>query len=152
MSKRIVIDVDRDGWTKNLQLNIANIDENNRGMGYRLAGPKYNGSSTNLLRAELDDRDAGEIRDALDEVFPQQPAGPALDALRTIHADMVNARSGGDEWASEWLGELWTTLPLEVRAAAGDTDAAEELADAAALARVKDAAATLHKVREGGAL
>jgi len=69
-----VIDVDRDGWTKGLQLNIAKLDENGTGSGYRLAGPKCNGSSTNLLRRVLDARDAAEIRAALDDVFPQ----PAL--------------------------------------------------------------------------
>lgn len=82
MTKRIVLDVDRDGWTKNLQLNIATLDENDRGMGYRLAGPKYNGSSTNLLRTELDDRDAGEIREALDTVFPLPAAPSRADVLR----------------------------------------------------------------------
>lgn len=76
MSERIFIDVDRDGWTKNLQLNIVKLDENDRGMGFRLAGPKYNGSSMNLLRTELDERDAAEIRAMLNAVFPAEP-GPA---------------------------------------------------------------------------
>jgi hypothetical protein len=67
---RIVMDVDRDGWTKGLQLNIVGLDENDHGWGYRLAGPKYNGSSTNLLRVELTERDASEIRQMLDKVFP----------------------------------------------------------------------------------
>jgi hypothetical protein len=80
MNTRIVFDVDRDGWTKNLQLNIATLDENDRGMGFRLAGPKYNGSSKNLLRTELDERDATEIRAALDAVFPL-PVGPACDEV-----------------------------------------------------------------------
>ncbi|PVC80527.1 hypothetical protein DBP19_35920 [Streptomyces sp. CS090A] len=77
-ARRAVIDVDRDGWTKNLQLNIATLDENGSGMGYRLAGPKYNGSSKNLLRVELDERDAAEIRAALDAAFP--PAEPPTPA------------------------------------------------------------------------
>ncbi|MFJ9988627.1 hypothetical protein ACIQUD_32220 [Streptomyces globisporus] len=77
-ARRAVIDVDRDGWTKNLQLNIVTLDENSSGMGYRLAGPKYNGSSTNLLRVELDERDAAEIRAALDAAFP--PATPTAAA------------------------------------------------------------------------
>lgn len=77
MSDRIVIDVDRDGWTKELQLNIAKINENDRGMGYRLAGPKYNGSSTTLLRADLDDRDVAEIRALLDAAHPLPPVEPS---------------------------------------------------------------------------
>ncbi|WP_434744616.1 hypothetical protein [Streptomyces sp. A-14] len=77
-ARRAVIDVDRDGWTQNLQLNIVTLDENGSGMGYRLAGPKYNGSSKNLLRVELDERDAAEIRAALDAAFP--PAAPTAPA------------------------------------------------------------------------
>ncbi len=71
---RIVMDVDRDGWTNGLQLNIAELDENNAGWGYRIAGPKYNGSSKNLLRVELDERDANEIRKMLDKAFPVAPS------------------------------------------------------------------------------
>lgn len=76
---RIVMDVDRDGWTKGLQLNIAEIDEAGSGWGYRLAGPKYNGSSENLLRKELDERDAAEIRKMLDKAFPLVEAEVASD-------------------------------------------------------------------------
>lgn len=74
---RIVMDVDRDGWTKGLQLNIAEIDEDGSGWGYRLAGPKYNGSSENLLRVELKERDAREIRQMLDKAFPLAGASDA---------------------------------------------------------------------------
>ncbi|MFE2019857.1 hypothetical protein ACFW9O_17660 [Streptomyces sp. NPDC059499] len=80
---RVVVDVDRDGWTKQLQLNIAKLDDNDRGMGFRLAGPKYNGSSTNLLRTELDERDAAEIRAMLDAVFPLPDSAPARQILGT---------------------------------------------------------------------
>lgn len=74
MSKptRIKLEVDRDGWTSNLQVNLAQVDDNNSGWGYRLAGPKYNGSSRNLLSRTLDERDAQEIRDALNAVFPDE--------------------------------------------------------------------------------
>ncbi|MGW9638867.1 hypothetical protein ACWHAU_06870 [Streptomyces albidoflavus] len=74
MSKptRIKLEVDRDGWTSNLQVNLAQVDDNNSGWGYRLAGPKYNGSSRNLLSQTLDERDAQEIRDALNAVFPDE--------------------------------------------------------------------------------
>lgn len=98
MTDRIVIDVDRDGWTKGLQLNIAELDENDGGHGYRLAGPKYNGSSTNLLRTELDDRDAAEIRQYLDAVFPlaQDPADPpVVDRETACHVLWVFGHPGG---------------------------------------------------------
>ncbi|MFI8439900.1 hypothetical protein ACIGKG_04690 [Streptomyces rochei] len=52
----------------------------------------------------------------------------AMAALTTIHRDMDTARRGGDEWASEWFGDVWSQLPLSLRAAAGDEDAADELA------------------------
>lgn len=71
MTDRIELHVDRDGWTKGLQVNLVQLAETNHGMGYRLAGPKYNGSSRNLLTARLDERDAREIRQQLDAVFPQ---------------------------------------------------------------------------------
>lgn len=57
----------------------------------------------------------------------QQAVPGALEALRTIRDDMARARSSGDEWASEWLGEVWTQFPLALRAAVGDQDAADEL-------------------------
>jgi hypothetical protein len=50
---------------------------------------------------------------------------PLIDALRTVYRSMVDC--AGDEWAMEWLGEVWSQLPLDVRAVAGDEDAAEEL-------------------------
>ena len=86
MNNRIVLDVDRDGWTKRLQLNIVTLDENDRGMVFRLAGPKYNGSSENLLRTELDERDATEIREALDAAFPQTASETRAAALREAAA------------------------------------------------------------------
>lgn len=54
---------------------------------------------------------------------------PLIDALRTVYRSMVDCV--GDEWAMEWLGEVWTQLPLDVRAVAGDEDAAAELGVAA---------------------
>ena len=59
--------VDRDGLTGRLQLNISNPNAG----GFRLAGPKYNGSSKNLLTVKLTSRDAREIRAYLDASFPQ---------------------------------------------------------------------------------
>lgn len=64
--KRLFIQVDRDGWTKGLQLSIDLEDSH----GYRLAGPKYNGSSTSVFRHVVTERDAKEIRRYLDTVFP----------------------------------------------------------------------------------
>ena len=58
-----------------LQLSINQTDENGTGDGYRLAGPKFNGSGEVLLTRHLDDRDAAEIRRYLDAVFPM----PATD-------------------------------------------------------------------------
>jgi hypothetical protein len=50
---------------------------------------------------------------------------PLMDALSTVYRSMKNF---GDEWAMEWLGEVWTQIPLDIRALAGDQDAADELA------------------------
>lgn len=52
------------------------VDKNNRGqtqlsinlgcVGYRIAGPKYDGTGKNIFRHELTKRDIEEIRDILD--------------------------------------------------------------------------------------
>ena len=55
---------------------------------------------------------------------------PLIEALTLVHKSMTSCV--GDEWAMEWLGEVWTQIPLNVRAAAGDKDAAAELAEAGA--------------------
>lgn len=75
--KRIVMDVSRDGWTKGIQLGISELDVNGGGHGYRIAGPKYNGSQERLLECELTRRDADEIRQFLDVKFPQETVSQA---------------------------------------------------------------------------
>lgn len=67
-TKPVVLHVDKDGWTGGLQLAIGHKD----GGGYRIAGPKYNGSSERLVTKILDERDAQEIRTYLDEAFPHE--------------------------------------------------------------------------------
>jgi hypothetical protein len=53
---------------------------------------------------------------------------PLIDALTTVYQSMKDCV--GDEWAEEWLGEVWTRIPLNLRVLAGDQDAADELAEA----------------------
>ncbi|WND33979.1 hypothetical protein RI578_06580 [Streptomyces sp. BB1-1-1] len=71
------------------------------------------------------------LRRVADETAATETQADAMAALRTIRRDMDTARSGGDEWASEWFGDVWSQFPLALRAAAGDEDAATELAAAA---------------------
>lgn len=56
---------------------------------------------------------------------------PLVDGLRFIWEDMDRVHKGGDEWATEWMAQVWQELPLQVRAVSGDTDAAQELANEA---------------------
>ncbi|GHG15369.1 hypothetical protein ACFFSH_39365 [Streptomyces filamentosus] len=56
------------------QISLNAVDDEGNGHGYRLMGPKYAGRSRNLLTADLDERDANEIRALLDEVFPPRPS------------------------------------------------------------------------------
>lgn len=56
------------------QLSINAVNDEGRGHGYRLMGPKYVGRSRNLRTVELTQRDADEIRAVLDEVFPPEPS------------------------------------------------------------------------------
>ncbi|MFJ1993027.1 hypothetical protein [Streptomyces asiaticus] len=80
----IVIDVCKDGWTGGLQLGIAQLDESGRGFGYRIAGPKYNGSSKPLIKHTLDERDAKKIRDFLRAVFPDTEDAKTIERLREL--------------------------------------------------------------------
>ena len=61
----ITLNVDQDGWTGKLQLSIGD-----RNGGYRICGPKYNGSSKNLLTRLITKQDAAEIRRCLDKAYP----------------------------------------------------------------------------------
>jgi hypothetical protein len=100
MPNRIVIDVDRDEWTGKLQLSINQLNETGVGHGYRLAGPKFNGSGKNLLTRELDERDVSEIRGYLDAVFPLPPA-PVWN-----FTDGEDWRPDGDPFATRVLAQL----------------------------------------------
>ena len=57
--------VDQDGWTKGLQLSIG--DDNG---GFRIAGPKYNGSGKSLIKHKLTERDIAEITAYLKKATP----------------------------------------------------------------------------------
>lgn len=61
-----LLSIYKDGWTGGIQLSIG--DKNG---GYRIAGPKFNGSGKPILEYRLTDRDAKEIRYYLDRAFPQ---------------------------------------------------------------------------------
>src|SRR5262245_27779068 len=75
----ITLEVGRDGWTGGLQLSINKRDESGAGTGYRIKGPKFNGSGETLLTAKLDARDAREIRDYLKKIPPEDTEFPATE-------------------------------------------------------------------------
>jgi hypothetical protein len=60
------LSVFKDGWTGGTQLSIC--DET--GSGFRVCGPKFNGSGTLLIKRQLTQRDADEIRRYLNRAFP----------------------------------------------------------------------------------
>lgn len=62
----VELSVDRRAFDGALQVSINWRDDKGGGHGYRIAGPKYDGSGTNLLRHQLTDRDKEEIRRYLD--------------------------------------------------------------------------------------
>lgn len=66
----IYLCVDRDGWTGGYQLAI----DDDAGTGFRISGPKYNGSSKRVIRHKLTERDANNIRAYLDKIAPPSPA------------------------------------------------------------------------------
>jgi hypothetical protein len=57
-----------------LQVNLAEVNANGVGSGYRLIGPKLAGVSVPLVQAELDARDAAEIIRIIDAAFPKLAA------------------------------------------------------------------------------
>jgi hypothetical protein len=107
MSDRIVIDVSRDGWTGRLQLGISQLSsqrgETDRGSGLRLSGPKFNGSSERLLRFEVGQQDADDIRKFLNVVDPQPKQPSRAEVLREA-ADVFEA--GGNSHAASRLREM----------------------------------------------
>jgi hypothetical protein len=84
------------------QIVISRTDENGRGEGYRLAGPKhYNSGTTQLVTSDLDERDARELRAMLDAVFPvdqaeyrNQVLAEAADLLKAQHAAVYDDAGG----------------------------------------------------------
>ena len=54
MAVYLVVSVD--GWTNGIQLSV-----NDEGGGFRLAGPKFNGSQKTLLKWVLDERGCAEL-------------------------------------------------------------------------------------------
>lgn len=62
-----------------------------------------------------------------EQMFPeadQLTSGKALAALRAVYEDISSTGRAGDEWAYEWIHEVWPTLvPAVVRRAVGDPDA-----------------------------
>lgn len=50
------------------QLHISKMADEGFGTGYRIAGPKFIGDSTPLLKHRLTPRDATEIRHYLDQI------------------------------------------------------------------------------------
>jgi len=58
---------------------------------------------------------------------PPPEADPVLAALRRVYEDLDSTGRAGDEWAYEWIHEVWPALvPLELRVLVGDERAAEE--------------------------
>jgi hypothetical protein len=108
VTDRITIEVYRTHAERAIQVQIVQTNEHGTGTGYRLAGPKhYNMGVTELIKRELDARDAAEIRNMLDKVFPHPepdtypPALPwakQLDAddLAGFLADLYEAAVGAD--------------------------------------------------------
>lgn len=93
--KRVTLSLDRDMyWDKPVfQLSLNVLDEQDRGHGYRLMGPKYLGNSKPVTTKTLSQRDADEIRAILDEVFPRDSEGE--DAARRGN-EALQRLAGGD--------------------------------------------------------
>ena len=116
---KLTIDVSRDGWTDGLQLSISKRDEAGLGDGYRLAGPKFNGSSENVLTTTLDERDAAEIRRYLDAEFPQACACIALARNGATMAELFDRGHPASHFRCEPVCPCTCAVPGPYRADAG---------------------------------
>lgn len=64
--REVRISAYQDGWTGRIQIDIGKIHEDGSGSGYRLAGPKFNGSGSRVASVKLGRREIDEIRKYLD--------------------------------------------------------------------------------------
>lgn len=92
MSKYVEISVDRTTFTDTPQhqVSIGVFDQDGKGSGYRLLGPKYTGTSRSVARARLNLRDAIAIRGALDQVFPQPETEDMRQELYRLRAHVAD--------------------------------------------------------------
>lgn len=82
----VTIDVSRDGWTDGVQLSIG--DDNG---GYRLAGPKFNGSSETLGSVKVDTAMAARALAALDNVQAAELVTERLTNGSELRLSLVTA-------------------------------------------------------------
>lgn len=75
----IYLDLDKDSYTGGYQISITNGSH-----GYRITGPKYCGSSKNLERHAITQRDADEIRAYLDREFPLKLEDESTEVLEAL--------------------------------------------------------------------
>lgn len=95
MPDRLVIQVTRNPY----RVSISQLDDNDAGHGYRIAGPKFDGITGEVvLSRTLDEDDAAEIRNYLDRAFP-----------RRLPADQINAdpyEAGYSDGASSLVADI----------------------------------------------
>jgi hypothetical protein len=58
-----------------LQVSIGHVNADGNGTGYRIAGPKYDGTGRTIYHHVLTDRDKEEIRSYLDADGEELPRG-----------------------------------------------------------------------------
>jgi hypothetical protein len=74
------------------------------------------------MQRMIDEGRCDEVAHAYDD----SRQGAAITALGAVYADLDRTGRAGDEWAYEWVHEVWPALvPRDIRIAVGDRDAAE---------------------------
>lgn len=96
-----------------IQVNLSVLDADGSGYGTRLAGPKFSGARSELLRStELDDRARRDIRLALNRVDGRLITSERVDQACEVMHDAYEKAAVGAGWETNPESRKpWTDVP-----------------------------------------
>lgn len=113
---KVHLSADRDGLTGRYQLCIGVEDDSGGGIGHRLEGPKYSGNSNTLVRRDLTEDDAKQIRSYLNKIYPENETGLTPHQLITKIKNIEELSRPGQEMslsqAIDALCDIWNIAKI----------------------------------------